>query len=203
MTTTEEAAKVLELIENMKLELNSRELLLEKMRRYKELNESIPDISNVENCLEGVGLDQIATHFGSYYGYIAAAFDDDFDKQEMILRMKKYIGGFYEDHKIVPSLRAIAVNFTVNHLNEFSEKDIKLLIPDISEIIREVTPNISTNVEENSSTSDVQSPCPIIEKHRNTLSSRSDVKKLSDAERDEIIKKYRSVSVFLKKLKSY
>ncbi len=199
---SEEAAKVLELIENMKLELNSREFLLEKMRRYKELNESIPDISNVENCLEGVGLDQIATHFGSYYGYIAAAFDDDFDKQEMILRIKKYIGGFYEDHKIVPSLRAIAVNFTVNHLNEFSEKDIKLLIPDISEIIREVTPNISTNVEENSSTSDVQSPCPIIEKHRNTLLSRSDVKKLSDAERDEIIKKYRSVSVFLKKLKS-
>ena len=79
----------------------------------------------------------------------------------------------------------------------------EILIPDISEIIREVTPNISTNVEENSLTSDVHTPCPIIEKHRNTLSSRSDVKKLSDAERDEIIKKYRSVSVFLKKLKSY
>ncbi|SES74695.1 DEAD/DEAH box helicase family protein [Thorsellia anophelis] len=200
---SEEAAKVLKLIENMKLELNSRELLLEKLRRYKEINESIPDISNIENCLEDVGLDQIATHFGSYYGYLTAAFDGDFDKQEMILRMKKYISGFYEDYKLEPSLKAIAVHFTVNHLNEFTEKDIKTLIPEASEFIREVTPNVPTNLGENSSISGAPSPCPIIEKYRNNLLSRLDVKKLSDAERDEIIKKYSSISVFLKKLKSY
>lgn len=176
---------------------------MEKLRRYKELNEIIPDISNVESSLDGVGLDQIATHFGSYYGYIVAAFDDDFDKQEMIMKIKKYIGSFYEDHKIVPSFRAISVNFTVSHLSEFSEKDIKILIPDINEFIKEFKPKISTDLEENSSTSEVQSPCSIIEKHRKTISSRSDVKKLSDSDRDEIIKKYRSVSVFLKKLNGH
>lgn len=197
---SENAAKVLNLIEKMQFELNSRELLLEKLRQHKELNQSTPDISEVEHALEDIGLDQIATHFGSYYAYITAAFYDNFNKQGMILRIEKHITRFYQEHKILPSLKAITAHFTLNCLPEFSEKDIKALIPHYDWLAEDVTATVPIVVTENNSQREALVPCPIIEKHRKNITSRSDLKKLTDRERAEIEKKYRSVSVFLKKL---
>lgn len=200
---SKEAAKILELVESMRLELNSREVLLEKLRLYKEKNESIPDISNVESSLEGVGLDQIATHFGSYYEYKIAAFNDDIDKKEMILRLRDYIIDFYERHKIVPSLRAISSYFTLKHLSEFSEKDIQKLIPNIDDVVRETPLRLSRGYKEGDSILEFKPLCPVIEKWKEVISSRSDLKKLTGFERDEILEKYNSLSVFLNKIKTY
>ena len=121
----------------------------------------------------------------------------------MLARLRKYIIGFYEDHKVLPSLRAISVNFTLGYLSEFSEKDIKELTPDISGIVQEFSSDVPIKSERNNFESEANCTCEIIEKYKTRISSRLDTKSLSDSERNEIIEKYRSISVFLKKLKDY
>ncbi|MEG3768393.1 DEAD/DEAH box helicase family protein, partial [Alteromonas sp. 14N.309.X.WAT.G.H12] len=66
VTYSEEAARVLTLLENMKFQLKSRELLIDKIREFKESQNYIPDIASLEESLQDISLDQIATHFGSY-----------------------------------------------------------------------------------------------------------------------------------------
>ncbi|WP_338577390.1 hypothetical protein [Erwinia sp. E_sp_W01_1] len=50
----------------MKMQLNSRDVLLDKLRRYREKNDELPSIAELEQELDDVSFDQIATHFGSY-----------------------------------------------------------------------------------------------------------------------------------------
>ena len=80
------AAKVLELINNLKYRLNSREILIEKIRSYREKYAAIPAIDELEDVLEDVSSDQVATHFDSYFGYLTAAFNTNFNADEMMNR---------------------------------------------------------------------------------------------------------------------
>ena len=196
-----EAAKVLALIESMSMQLNSREILLEKLRSYFEISGDIPLISDLEKSLVDVSLDQIATHFGSYYNYLLAAFDNRFNQMPMIIKLTDFIKSYCKQYKIEPTLRAVSHNFMEAQLYEFSEKEIKTLLPNINQISENLLIESSNISNTNETINSIVDECHLIEEFKVKVFSRSDVKRLSDEEKERIKSKYSSISVFLKKIK--
>ena len=143
--------------------------------------------------------DQLSTYFDSYYGYLTAAFDTDFD----ILIMKSRICGFVEEYitnnGTEPSLRAISLNFSFKSLVEFTENEISKLIPKVSKIAP------SDGGENKEKTRSLKKPTgkkdSLVRQYRGMVSSRGDIKKLSNLELLEVKKEFPSVSLFLKALK--
>lgn len=196
-----EAAKVLELIENMSMQLNSREILLRKLRTYFQKNGIIPLIFELEKVLEDISLDQISTHFGSYYSFLYAALNDSFDTEPMSRKLHDFIDSYFQQYKLIPSLRAVSHNFMESQLYEFTEREIQILLPNFEEIKGQLLERLSNNVEVDESFKTNTDKCHLIESFKSKVFSRHDVKKLSISEQEEIKSKYGSVSVFLKKLK--
>lgn len=196
-----EAAKVLALIEGMSMQLNSREILLEKLRSYFEISGDIPLISDLEKNLVNVSLDQIATHFGSYYSYLLAAFDDKFNRMPMVIKLTDFIKLYCKQYKIEPTLRAISHNFMEAQLYEFSEKEIKILLPNFNQMLENLLTESSNISNTNENIKSIVDECHLIEEFKMKVLSRSDIKILSEEEQGIIKSKYSSISVFLKKLK--
>lgn len=196
-----EAAKVLELIENMSMQLNSREILLRKLRTYFQKNGIIPLIFELEKVLEDISLDQVSTHFGSYYSFLYAALNDSFDTEPMSRKLHDFIDSYFKQYKLIPSLRAVSHNFMESQLYEFTEREIQILLPNFEEIKGQLLDRLSNNVEVDKSFKTNTDKCHLIESFKSKVFSRHDVKKLSISEQEEIKSKYGSVSVFLKKLK--
>jgi len=196
---SESAAKVLKLIEELKYRLNTREALIDKIRRYREQEFQIPEISDIEEVIDDVSTDQLSTYFDSYYGYLTVAFGTDFD----VLTMKSRIAGFVEEYVvnngIEPSLRAISLNFSFKSLLEFTEIEISELMPETSK-----TPpsDKSENKEQpRSLKKPTEKKDSLVRQYKGMVSSRGDIKKLSDLELVEIKKEFPSISLFLKALK--
>ena len=196
-----EAAKVLELIENMSMQLNSREILLRKLRTYFQKNGIIPLIFELEKVLEDISLDQVSTHFGSYYSFLYVALNDSFDTEPMSRKLHDFIDSYFQQYKLIPSLRAVSHNFMESQLYEFTEREIQILLPNFEEIKGQLLDRLSNNVEVDESFKTNTDKCHLIESFKSKVFSRHDVKKLSISEQEEIKSKYGSVSVFLKKLK--
>jgi superfamily II DNA or RNA helicase len=195
---SEEAAKVLTLLEHMKMQLNSRELLIDKLRGYSEQHGYIPKIIELEHSLPDVSLDQIATHFGSYHSFLLAAFDQGVDVKASVERIKSFIAEFASKQKIIPSFRAITYHFMHHQLFEFTEREIKQLVPDADYHQAEQEMTIDKNQDE---TTNAQVQCDLLQKYQGKVVSRADLKQISDDDQERIKQKYRSLSVFLKKLK--
>lgn len=195
-----EAAKVLALIESMKLQLNSREMLLDKLRNYNESNNCVPSIHQLEEKLLDVSLDQVATHFGSYYNYLSVALDN-FNPNSMVARLRDYIQSFSHQYRITPSLRAISSHFMEQQLYEFTEKEIMSLLPELNDLPAPANAEDSSTSIINESREE-NTKCQLLEKYIGKISSRSDMKLLKNEELNEIKEKYQSISVFLKKLKN-
>jgi hypothetical protein len=193
-----EAAKVLVLLEKMKMQLGSRELIINKAKEYKKRTGLIPDISSVANDLEDISLDQISTHFGTYYNFLKVAFDEDFNYSYMTDKIKKYTNNFIENNEIPPSLRAICNYFSVGMLYEFDEKEINTIYPGFSLIKSDV--NCAEVVDTKPKSSSLSESCELIEEFKGIIMNRGDVKKLSENDKKRIKIKYRSTLVFLKKL---
>jgi len=198
---SQEAVKVLALIEQMKMQLNSRESLVDRLRRYREQNNEIPDISQFAQNVEDVSLDQIATHFGSYYSYLLAAFDQDIDIQPMIIKLKEFIDSFREKSRVAPSLRAITHHFAHQQLYEFTEREIKSLFPDYSYHALADDPQQVSALTELGQKSQPVEKCHLFERYKGVILKRADFKSLPAEEVQAIKLKYHSVSVFLKMLK--
>lgn len=196
-----EAAKVLELIENMRIQLNSREILLEKLRNYFQKNGSIPLISDLDKVLVNTSLDQIATHFGSYYNFLYSALNDSFDRTPMVRKIDEFVKLYFQQYKVVPTLRAISHHFMKAQLYEFSEKEIHILLPSFEAVLENLQMSIFDNSGVNEHAEISVTECSLINNFKMSVFSRADIKKLSLSEQEEIKKKYRSVSVFIKKLK--
>ena len=196
-----EAAKVLELIENMNMQLNSREILLKKLRSYFQGNGSIPFIFDLEKVLVDVSLDQISTHFGSYYSFLYAALNNSFDTEPMVKKISNFVKLYFQQHKVVPSLRAISHHFMESPLYEFTEKEIQILLPNFDEIIEDLPVGFSDSSIVSEQDEIVTTECVLIDSLKMKVFSRSDIRKLSVSEQNEIKNKYRSISIFLKKLK--
>lgn len=194
---SEEAAKVLVLLENMKMQLNSREVLIDKIRSFKEKSHRIPEISELEGVLSNVSLDQIATHFGSYYSYLKSAFEE-VDDNAMIFKLQQYIDEFQEKQRVFPSYRAVAHHFMHHQLFEFTEREIRYLLPEAQNTQLEIRESTTTTESE---AFKVLEQCPLVDKYKNEIRSRADLKMLSEIDLNLIKKKYRSISVFLKKIK--
>ncbi|WP_201586877.1 DEAD/DEAH box helicase family protein [Psychrobacter sp. HII-4] len=196
-----EAAKVLELIENMNLQLNSREILLKKLRSYFQVNGDIPFIFDLDKVLMDVSLDQISTHFGSYYNFLYAALNNNFDTEPMTKKIIDFVKSYFQQYKVVPSLRAISHHFMESQLYEFTEKEVQILLPSFNEIIEDLQVGSSDSSRVSEQVEIITTECVLIDSLKMKVFSRSDIKKLSMSEQEEIKNKYRSISVFLKKLK--
>lgn len=196
-----EAAKVFELIENMSMQLNSREILLKKLRIYFQLNGRVPFTAELDKVLVDVSLDQIATHFGSYYSFLYAALGDSFDTELMAKKLHDFVDLYVHQCKVAPSLRAISHHFMEAQLYEFSEKEIQILLPNFEDIKSQLSNRFSNNTEVNECLKNSMVECHLINNFRTKVFSRSDFKKLPISEQEEIKSKYDSISVFLKKLK--
>lgn len=200
---SEEAAKVLELIEHFKMRLNSRGILVDKLRQFHGKEGYIPDIGKLEEKISGLGCDQVATHFSSYLGYVRAAFGDGIGTNEISNHINEYIRSYSRLHSFSPSIKGIALNFMVNQLYTVTEKEIEVMMPDYEELAGKA----SQAVEESNGQTKMgkrdskDQTCELIDKYRGKIASREDFKKLSEAEVSEIKEKYRSTSVFLKQLK--
>lgn len=195
----ESAAKVLELIEKLKYRLNTREILIEKIRCYREEISHIPLINDLENALDDVSFDQISTYFDSYYGYLVAAFDTDFDIKNMKLRIDEFIENYIRNNDVEPSLKAIMLNFSFDNLIEFTENEISEFQPKFS-IIIPCDINLNEKKISNYPVSRDEKN-KLVDKYKGIIVSRGDIKKLSNAQLEEIKKEFRSISVFLKLLK--
>lgn len=198
---SQEAAKVLTLIEQMKMQLNSREMLINRLRRYQERNDAIPDICQFTESIEDISLDQIATHFGSYYSYLVAAFDLDIDLQPMVIKLQEFVAEFREKSRIKPSLRAITNHFSHQHLYEFTEREVNLLLQDYSCQESASNHHKVNSFDGSTQTLKLSEECQLVERYKGIIRTRADFTMLHESELYEIKQKYLSVSVFLKKLK--
>lgn len=195
-----EAAKVLALLEEMKMQLNSRDVLLDKLRRYREKNDELPSIAELEQELDDVSLDQIATHFGSYLSYLTAAFNEDVDIPSMRTRLIEFLDTFIGGNNMAPSFYTISLNFGVNPLYEFTEKEIQQLLPDYDNL---VSARIKVTAPQDVSDMPLKEEevCPWIETYRGQSLNLASFKQLPSDVQEEIKNKYQSAFVFLKKLK--
>ncbi|CAH6897155.1 DEAD/DEAH box helicase family protein [Vibrio chagasii] len=194
---SQEAAKVLTLLEQMKMQLNSREILIARIRALREETGQIPPIEELESALPGVSFDQIATHFGSYFSYLLAAFDQDINQQSMFNKLRIYFKDYSTQQKLTPSVRAIAHHFLHHQLLEFTEREIKIALPKIAEL--HVERNENEKVDEIVIVE--HEKCSLVERYKTKVKNRSDLSLISLKDQELIKRKYRSPSVFLKKLK--
>ncbi|KAA8981193.1 DEAD/DEAH box helicase family protein [Halospina sp. K52047b] len=218
---SESAAKVLDLIENLKFRLNSRSNLIEKLTAFYASEMYVPQIHQLEVYLESVSPDQIATHFDSYYGYLKAAFGDDLNMSIFYERVYKFIDEYRQKNYISPSLRAISSGLSFGFLPYISENELEDLGVDPSTC--EFTKNesgalggskelhlneLNTNIDLKSE--EVRLP-PDIEKEPNEqrelirhyvdlVRSRNDFESLADSEKEKILREFKSPSLFLAKL---
>ncbi|MCT9843965.1 DEAD/DEAH box helicase family protein [Leclercia adecarboxylata ATCC 23216 = NBRC 102595] len=195
-----EAAKVLVLLENMKLQLNSRETLLDKLRQYRERYDDVPSIGQLEEVLQDVSLDQITTHFGSWFSYLTAAFNDDIDTRDMRSRLVEFIETFSKENNMVPSFSTIALNFGISPLYEFNEREIQQLVPDYHKIALNGEGSSEGQVGFATQKTVVEA-CEWVERYKGQNLSLASFKLLPLDVQETIKNKYKSAFVFLKKLK--
>ena len=130
-----------------------------------------------------------------------AAFDVDVDTSGMCQRIVDYVEFYCKQHNVKPSIKVITLNFLDKQLYEFSEREIAMLVPnwlDLAENYLKKDLILSGNNVRNTVDG---IDCELVEKFKSKIVTRADVKKLTAEEQEKIKIKYRSVSVFLKKLK--
>jgi superfamily II DNA or RNA helicase len=196
---SESAAKVLKLIEELKYRLNTREALIDKVRCYREQESQTPEINDVEKVLDDVSFDQLSTYFDSYYGYLTAAFDTDFDVLTMKYRVAGFVEEYIENNGVEPSLRAVSLNFSFKSLLEFTENEISELMPIISKIYSSDEGGSKGPSRILKKTTEKKDS--LVMQYKGIVFSRGDIKRLSGLELIEIKKEFPSISVFLKALK--
>lgn len=201
---TKAAARVLELLESFKMQLSSRESLIAKLYSFREKSGNIPSIDKLESDLDDVGVDQIATHFSSYFGYLCATFGSCPDEEGMLSELQIYIDWYRPTYGMNPSAKAVTLNFREQSLYKYTESDIKILIPDFegynSLDVCDVT---LYEAEGNENTVEYSGKCEIVKRYRDKVKSRKDFNMLEEREKSAIKSVYQSTSVFLKKLRGF
>jgi superfamily II DNA or RNA helicase len=213
------AAKVLALLEQLKYRLTTRERLLDQLREFREHNGYIPPIDELEGMLPEISLDQIATHFDSYYGYLDAAFYSDFDKNTLLRKAQTFIREYENRYGIIPSARAVMISFIYANLPEFSEREILPLLSNRDEGYKTENSSLSLPVPDEENTSILSAPATetipqidddseinkneLLRKYVDSIQKRADLKLLSSYEIDTIKRAFGATSVFLSSLKRY
>lgn len=218
VTYSQSAARVLELIERLKYRLNSREELIEQLRRYRETTGSVPSIEALEHSLD-LSMDQVATHFDSYQGYLQAAFNREFHASDFRSIVAEAYAAYKEKHGLSPSPKALALDFHYKTLPWFTTSEMSRII----ELLEPVQPlETSGNVEQNTpAQSEIETTSPshidhpesvsssakectqraLLAQYREVISCRADLLALSKTQLEEITSLFHSTSVFLVRLR--
>ena len=194
------ATKVLKLIEENQYRLKTRERLIEQIRQYRETRNEIPKINCLDSVLDDVSLDQIATLFDSYFGYLKAAFGDGFDVGEMKRRIYNCAQRFADDRNVRPSEKAVSLNFQYNALLEFTENEVSQFMQDMEISIRQIDKDEKQKEASNGKVKEDQSKQSLLEQYQGKIFNRRDIQILSVRQQEEIKTNFHSFSLFLKRL---
>lgn len=216
VTYNKSAAQVLKLIEDLKYRLTSRTRAINVLRDYWETNKKIPEITEIEQKLDDITYDQIATHFDSYYGYINVSIPIEIDKEKFRLICLKYGEDFYKVYNILPSFKAIENANQYNNLLYCTEEEIISLIGGEKQLFNcikdkhknhnslittsEYTNTKIENKDDINESTGNQKANFIVNKYRTIIKCRNDFCILSKVERKEIKEVFSSDFYFLKLL---
>lgn len=218
VTYSQSAARVLELIERLKYRLNSREEMVEQLRRHQNVTGTVPSIEALESSLEDVSVDQVATHFDSYQGYLQAAFGWDIDTAAISSEVSRSYRIYQDKHGVAPSPKALSLEFQYKTLPWFTTAEIARLIAGLTPIqlldtiahgqlgaaepeaitaqAKPVVPPVVSPVP-----TEDQAKLELLAKYRGVVSSRADLLTLPKEQLDQITAVFRSTSVFLVRLR--
>jgi superfamily II DNA or RNA helicase len=199
------AARVLELIEELKYRLNSRSELIDKIRVFVDYNKNVPEKHMVEEVLENVACDQISTHFDSYWRYLQIAVPEYCDFSEAKSKISAFVSSYSDKYNEIPSLRAIAINFKYKSLLEFTESDIDGLInvSGFSIEPEQTIDSFTSSKELDQRETIVLLQEKLVLKYLPTVFSSKDIQNLDIQDRQEIKELFKSDFYFLKILKDY
>jgi superfamily II DNA or RNA helicase len=218
VTYSQSAARVLELIERLKYRLNSREEMIEQLRRHQNITGTVPSIEALESTLEDISLDQVATHFDSYQGYLQAAFGWDIDTAAISSEVSRSYRIYQDKHGVAPSPKALSLEFQYKTLPWFTTAEIARLIAGLTptQLLDSITHGrlgaaepepIAAQAEPvvQAAASPVltedQAKIELLAKYRGVVSSRADLLALPKEQLDQITAVFRSTSVFLVRLR--
>jgi superfamily II DNA or RNA helicase len=218
VTYSQSAARVLELIERLKYRLNSREEMIEQLRRHQNITGTVPSIEALESSLEDLSVDQVATHFDSYQGYLQAAFGWDIDAAAISSEVVRSYRIYQEKHGVAPSPKALSLEFQYKTLPWFTTAEAarliaratptqlmdttvlgRLRVAEPESITAQAKPAVQS-VPAPVLTED-QAQLELIAKYRGVVSSRADLLMLPREQLDQITAAFRSTSVFLVRLR--
>lgn len=218
VTYSQSAARVLELIERLKYRLNSREEMVEQLRRHQTVTGTVPSIETLESSLEDVSVDQVATHFDSYHGYLKAAFGWDIDTAAISSEVSRSYRIYQDKHGVAPSPKALSLEFQYKTLPWFTTAEIARLIAGLTktQLLDTTAHGRQGSAEPEPITAQskpVVQPVPspvltedqakleLLAKYRGVISSRADLLTLPKEQLDQIITVFRATSVFLVRLR--
>lgn len=218
VTYSQSAARVLDLIERLRYRLNSREEMVEQLRRYQNVTGNVPSIEALESSLEDLSVDQVATHFDSYQGYLQAAFGWDIDTAAINKEVARAYRGYQEKHGVPPSPKALSLEFQYKTLPWFTATEMSRSIARLTptQVHDTIAQGALTAPEQGGITAQatavVQSvsvpvlpedraQLELLAKYRGVVSSRADLLTLSREQLDQITAVFRSTSVFLVRLR--
>ncbi|MFJ2364810.1 DEAD/DEAH box helicase family protein [Pseudomonas sp. NPDC087697] len=219
VTYSQSAARVLELIERLKYRLNSREEMVEQLRRYQNVTGTVPSIEALESSLEDLSLDQVATHFDSYNGYLQAAFGWDINAAAITSEVAQSYRIYQDKHGVAPSPKALSLEFQYKALPWFTTAETARLIAAIliptqgldtiahgrlaAADPETITAQVKPVVQSVSAPALVEdrAQLELLAKYRGIISSRADLLTLPKEQLDQINAVFRSTSVFLVRLR--
>jgi type I site-specific restriction endonuclease len=131
---SQSAAQVLQLIEDLQYRLKSRMQAIDVLQRYYDHYNKIPALNEIENVLTDITVDQIATHFDSYFGHLEAALTEQYEQSLFRNLCLDYAHRFYQQNHICPTFRAISLANQYNGLLACSELEVKFLLGSETEL---------------------------------------------------------------------
>lgn len=208
------AAQVLQLIEELQYRLKSRMQAIEVLQRYYDDYNKIPLLNEIENVLTDITVDQIATHFDSYFGYLEATLTGQYDQEIFRNLCLDYARDFYQQNQIYPSFRAMSLANQYNGLLACSEPEVKLFFGSETEIENHLLERtdfiqltqhaiehpIEIELPNNGTNTKINSELVMIDKYLSIIKTRQDLLKLSIEERESIKRVFNSEFRFIKQL---
>jgi superfamily II DNA or RNA helicase len=208
---SQSAAQVLQLIEELQYRLKSRMQTIEALQRYYEDYDKIPELNEIGSVLTDISVDQIATHFDSYFGYLEAALTGQYEQSLFRTLCLDYAQNFYAQNHICPSFRAISLANQHNGLLACSEPEVKFLLGSeielenyllektdlIQSIQQALAESIEITLPINTATTEINEESLLIEKYLTIIKTRQDLLNLSSEERTEIKRVFNSEFRFL------
>lgn len=209
---TESAAKVLDLIQSLKYRLNSKADLIQKLREFYASEGYIPTPSQIELFLSDVSVDQIATHFGSYLGYIRETVREKLDERPLRKQVADFVAQYKNINGMSPSLRAVSAGVSFGPLPLMTEREIHLIASELfsdqtyrAEEVATTQGVDDSSVEEAKDNEPQSDDAPsrerqLLSKFVEEVKNRGDFSQLDSTDQKEILEVFRSPSIFISRL---